>query len=103
MQNEIPRDTPGLGIGVTELYSYLGWNIGYYGIDIPDFPVAPEAKEIAVDFLSGSEYLFVNDDSLMTVIEHTDGQLDDFYENHEVLCNYGFGVSSYTFYKKNGI
>ena len=103
MQNEIPRDTPGLGIGVTELYSYLGWNIGYYGIDIPDFPVAPEAKEIAVDFLSGSEYLFVNVNSLMTVIEHTDGQLDDFYENHEVLCNYGFGVSSYTFYKKNGI
>ncbi len=102
MRSEIPRDTPGLGIGVTELYSYLGWDMGYYGIDIPDFPVAPAAKDRAVEFLTQSEYLFVNDDSLMTVLAHTDGRLDDFYDSHEALCNYGFGVSSYTFYKKSG-
>ncbi len=102
VQNEIPRDTPGIGIGVSELYSYLGWDTGYYGIDAPDFPVAPAAKETVVRLLTDSEYVFVNNDSLLTMIEHTDGRLEHFYDTHEVLCGYGFGVGEYTLYKKNG-
>lgn len=100
VQNEIPKNTPGIGIGVPELYSYLGWDTGYYGIDAPDFPVAPEAKEAAVKLLSQSEYVFVNNDSLLTIIEHTDGRLEDFFDTHEIQCSYGFGVGEYTLYKR---
>lgn len=100
VQNEIPENTPGIGIGVPELYSYLGWDTGYYGIDAPDFPVAPAAKETTVSLLTQSEYVFVNNDSLLTIIEHTDGRLENFFDTHQALCSYGFGVGEYTLYKK---
>lgn len=41
----VPENTFGFGIGVPELYSWLGWNTQFYSMDFADIPVAPEVLD----------------------------------------------------------
>lgn len=101
VQKEIPKDTLGIGIGVPELYSYLGWDTGYYGIDVPDFPIGTdEAKAYAYELLSETDEVFIAEYGLELMTECADGALDSFYETHQLKQKYEFGAGIYLFYER---
>lgn len=64
----VPPDTIGFGEGVDEIYSYLGWNANYFGMDLPDIIYS---NEVCVDYIfeliETADCIFVNDDSLNTL------------------------------------
>lgn len=99
MRDEIPENTLGIGIGVPELYSILGWDTGYYGIDIPDFLFATdEGKAHVYELLNQTELVFIEESSLQFIAECGEGAIDPFYENHQILGAYEFGAGTYLFY-----
>lgn len=95
----IPKDTLGIGRGIPEIYSYLGWDTGYYGIDISDFPVAPDAtKENMFNMLFNAGNIFLNNEVLEIV--NGDSRLDSFYQSHDLEYHYKFGDLDYYYYGK---
>lgn len=103
LQEEVPRDTVGIGIGVPELYSYLGWDTGYYGIDIPDFLFAKEeAKNHVYELLNATDEIFIAEYALEFVTECADGKLEPFYATHELKNTYYFGAGTFLLYERTG-
>ena len=68
VKDVVPPDTIGFGEGVDEIYSYLGWNANYFGMDLPDIIYS---NEVCVDYIfeliETADCIFVNDDSLNTL------------------------------------
>lgn len=68
VKKAVPADTVGFGEGIDEIYSYLGWNTGYFGMDMPDILYS---NQVCVDYIFNlieeSDSIFVNDDSLNTL------------------------------------
>ncbi len=99
IQNEIPANTPAIGMGTSELYSYLGWDTGFYGLDSWDFIYAQEeGQTFTYELLNQCERVLIDEDSLLRITECANGAIDPFYETHEVLCTYGFGSGTYNLY-----
>lgn len=68
VEESVPPNTLGIGEGVDEIYSYLGWNTGYYGIDIPDIMISNQVcQDYLWNLVNNAESLFVNDDTLNTL------------------------------------
>lgn len=114
----VPADTLGLGVGIPVLYSYLGWDTGFYAIDMADLDAAPaECKKYIYEVIENAEDIFIDESILTSLRENPQGIrkedmemqalteraveiIDDFYGTHEVQWSCQMGWSMYSYYKK---
>ncbi len=97
----LPENTPGIGTGVSQIYSFLGRDTGYYGIDMPDFAVASEkAHDYVVEWLCSSGDVFVNDADVGSLNVYLGGALNGFYETHSAEAVWEFGGTRFCFYRR---
>lgn len=54
-QNKIPKNTRAIGNGVSEIYSYLGWDSQYYFIDISDVEIMPDTLNCINQILKNND------------------------------------------------
>lgn len=93
----VPEDTPAIGIGISELYSFLGWDSGYYGSDIPDLVSATEeGQAYAKEFVLNSESILINESNLGDIV----GDDEEFYLDYELVAQYSYGESVYSLYSR---
>lgn len=100
ISEQIPKDTLGIGWGIPEIYSYLGWDTGFYGIDMSDFGVLPnEEKNLIFEIVNHSDDLLINTENLNKMREY--GQIEYFFETHDLADNIVCGPISLEYYVKN--
>ena len=100
VSEQIPKNTFGIGIGVPEIYSYLGWNTGFYGIDIADFTVLPEkTRATVIEIVTNEENVFSNKWSLNEVFGYDMNA--EFYKTHDLEAEIKYGEIEYVYYCKN--
>lgn len=98
MEN-VPKDTFGIGVGVPEIYSYLGWNTGFYGIDMSDFGTLPEeGKNYVYETINHADNIFVNNTNLTALM--SDGVLEEFFSTHELAASFSYGEMEFGYYIK---
>lgn len=102
VQEKIPEGTLGIGVGVDEIYSYLGWENGYYGIDFPDYLISEAGYDYLLNLLMESDALFVNDYDINTVYYNMGQDIGPWLATHDILVNIPYGDYEYRYYvKKN--
>lgn len=102
IERDIPADTIGYGVGVPELYSMLGRDAGYYGMDVAEIRFMSEENKAQIcKWLNEVEDIFINVESIdkwiLPFVE--EGALDEFYANHEAVKSYQLNEQNYTYYK----
>lgn len=95
----VPKDTLGIGVGIPEIYSYLGWDTGFYGIDMADFGVLPdESKLIVYEIVNNANDLFTNIATLTQLNEN--GMIIDFYESHDLVASFVYAETEFGYYSR---
>lgn len=108
VKNIVPADTIGFGEGIDEIYSLLGWNAGYYGMDMPDIIYS---NKVCVDYIFNlieeADSIFVYDDSLNTLSYYYGNNTwkeEEFLKNHTCVADLYYGDNdkyNYRLYIKN--
>lgn len=86
VRENIPEGTPGAGIGVDEVYSFLGWKTHSYGIDLPDLEVVQGGAESYLRAWEAENAIFVNDEYLNTVYWMTGGDFEGWQASHTITA-----------------
>lgn len=102
IENDIPDGTIGYGVGIPELYSMLGRDTGYYGMDVAEIRfMSEENKNKICEWLNEVGDIFVNVESIdkwiIPFVE--EGALNDFYLKHEIVKTYEMNGQNYIYYK----
>lgn len=107
IEQTVSKDTVGVGIGVSEIYSYLGWDTQFYALDIPDWQsLSDEQREECREILYNADSLLINSDDWWQISEKDGGTpLYDYYME-EYVCVGQFlyegelGIRDYRYYIK---
>ncbi len=102
VKEQIPPNTLGFGEGIDEIYSYLGWDTGYYGIDIPDLMVSnKESQEYIWSLANQADALFVNDDTLNTLSYYMGNNTwkeEVFMQEFTIIADYYYNNINFRYY-----
>ena len=102
ISKNVPEDVLAVGIGVPEIYSIMGRDTGFYGIDIADIAVLKSPyKEQTVEQVLGEDELFTSVFSLESMVEAAGAErVNDFMNTHHVVWEYTIGDQVYRYYKR---
>lgn len=103
LEEELPADTEGFGIGVPEIYSLLNRDTYWHGVDMAEFRYCSEEIKMQIcQHLNESGNIFINDKTidqwLMPYIEENEIAL--FYTNHTLAAVYEYNGMTFSYYIK---
>lgn len=100
IKETVKEDTLGIGVGVPEIYSFLNWDTGFYGIDMADFPVySEENRQKVYEIINNADELFVAESSLNMLKDMSGDVLDEFLETHKIVAEYNVDTQKYLYYQ----
>ncbi|QWT52129.1 hypothetical protein [Eubacterium sp. MSJ-33] len=101
VKQNVPNGTMGVGMGVPEIYSCMGWDTRIYPIDFSDFDAltVDKQKEVA-EKMANQETLFVEQESLDKVIQSNPEIMGDFYNSYDGMLIYQTDYIQFYYYTK---
>lgn len=98
---DVPPNTLAIGMGLPEIYSLLGWDTGYYGIDMSDYAISSDiCKQYTVELIEQVDEILIDKGTLEEITSSANGMLDDFSNNHYIANQYDVNGVVYTYYRR---
>lgn len=101
VESNVPQNTLAIGAGLPEIYSILGWDTGFYGIDMSDIMVLDEKNRLTIlEIVLNSNDIVLQDRAYNDIMSFREGAADKFFSEHIEVFSCTFGEEVYRYYKR---
>ena len=102
IEEEVPENTFAFGANIAELYSWLHWEPGYWGIDFTDMSVAPHGSLRVIKAMQEQNIqdVLTTLSSLQVLERHNPEGYQWFCENYELSKSFPVYTTEYVYYVK---